>query len=77
LTSSKKYGYDFSDYIIDLIDKSILVIPNLTTEEGQNNRKLEFTNLHFGEIGAISESKELIGMIKEIESRDRIKIKNK
>ncbi len=29
------------------------------------------------EIGAISESRELIGMIKEIESRDRIKIKNK
>ncbi len=29
------------------------------------------------EIGVISESKQMIDMIKEIESRDRIKIKNK
>ena len=121
ILKAKKYGYDFSAYIIDLIDESVLSIPNLTAEEGQKIRDLEFTNLHFGEIeamvlsmrqnsillsndyvvkkkakefgidifnledilaysieiGAISESRELIGMIREIESRDRIKIKNK
>jgi hypothetical protein len=51
ILKAKKYGYDFSAYIIDLIDESVLSIPNLTAEEGQK--------------------------IRDIESRDRIKIKNK
>ncbi len=40
ITKAKKSGYDFSDYIINLIDKSILVIPTLPPKRAKKSGSL-------------------------------------
>ncbi len=40
ITKAKKSGYDFSDYIINLINKSLLVIPNLTLKKSKKSESL-------------------------------------
>lgn len=121
LVRAKKAGYEFVDYVLNLIDNSQVVMPSLSEEENVKIRELEGTNLHFGEIeaivlsrrkdtillsndanvkkkakelgvevfnledvisfaietGVLSNFKDALNLINDIESNDKIKIRNK